>query len=96
MALAQLKPLAGTHVVVRQYVGPRLPMTPDLGHVRERLEHLVGRMRAAERWPWKGAVLALYREDVLPQLCEELPAGEEASRWRAEIEAESARLDAAQ
>jgi len=74
----------------------KLYYLPELRHVRERLEDLVGRMRAAERWPWKGSVLTLYRDNVLPRLCEQLPAADEAARWQAAIAAETARLDAAE
>ncbi|HEY4115416.1 MAG TPA: hypothetical protein VGM17_15275 [Rhizomicrobium sp.] len=65
---------------------------PNPQHV---LKSLLDEMRAAERWPWAGAVLELYREIVPPQLYAELPDREEAARWRAEIDAEAARLDAA-
>ncbi|MGD0024849.1 MAG: hypothetical protein ABSC37_09520 [Xanthobacteraceae bacterium] len=40
-------------------------------------------------------MVALYRETVWPYLYERLPDREEAARWRAEIEAEIARLAAA-
>jgi len=73
--------------------GPN-PYRPDPRQVRGRLEDLLGRMRAAGRWPWKGAVLVLYRDGVLPRLCDALPDASEAARWRAEIEVEAARLDA--
>ena len=43
----------------------------------------------------EGAVLELYRDIVPPQLYAELPDAKEAARWRAEIEAEASRLDAA-
>lgn len=62
-------------------------------HVRNRLRGLLEEMRAAERWPWDGAVLDLYRDIVPPRLYAELPDAEEAARWRAQIEAEAARLD---
>jgi hypothetical protein len=67
---------------------------PNPQHVRNSLRDLLKQMRAAERWPWEGAVLELYRDIVPPQLYAELPDAEEAARWRAEIEAEAARLDA--
>jgi hypothetical protein len=68
---------------------------PNPQHVRNSLKSLLDQMRAAERWPWEGAVLELYRAIVPPQLYADLPDAEEAARWRAEIEAEAARLDAA-
>ena len=67
---------------------------PEPRHVRNSLQSLLDEMRAAGRWPWDGAVLSFYRDIVLPRLCEELPDANEAARWRAEIEAEAARLDA--
>ena len=68
---------------------------PNPQHVRNSLKSLLDQMRAAERWPWQGAVLELYRDIVPPQLYAELSDAEEAARWRAEIEAEAARLDSA-
>ncbi len=67
--------------------------SPNPQHVRNRLRGLLDEMRAAERWPWEGAVLELYRDIVPPQLYAGLTDAEEAARWRAEIEAEAARLD---
>ncbi|HSC18362.1 MAG TPA: hypothetical protein VLC74_05560 [Rhizomicrobium sp.] len=67
---------------------------PNPNAVRNRLRGLLEEMREAERWPWEGAVLALYRDIVPPQLYAALSDGEEAARWRSEIEAEAARLDA--
>lgn len=75
-------------------LGPKL-YVPDPRHVRNRLQSLLDEMRTAERWPWEDAVLSLYRDIVMPRLCDELPDKEEAARWRAQIEAECARLDAA-
>jgi hypothetical protein len=68
---------------------------PKPEHVRNSLKSLLDQMRAAERWPWEGAVLELYRNIVPPQLYADLPDADEAARWRAEIEAERKRLDAA-
>jgi len=65
---------------------------PNPQHVRNSLKSLLEQMRAAERWPWDGAVRELYRDIVPPQLYAELPGAEEAARWRAEIEAEAARF----
>jgi hypothetical protein len=52
-------------------------------------------MRAAKRWPWEQVMVELYRETVWPYLYTRLPDQDEADRWRGEIEAEIARLDAA-
>jgi hypothetical protein len=68
---------------------------PNPQHVRNSLTDLLAQMRAAARWPWEGAVLSLYRDIVLPRLLSELSDPEETGRWRTEIEAEVARLDAA-
>ena len=68
---------------------------PDPSHVRNRLTDMLGVMRASECWPWEPVMVALYRENVFPYLCERLPDREEAERFRAEIEAEIERLDAA-
>lgn len=73
---------------------PKAP-APNPQHVRNRLRGLLEEMREAERWPWEGAVLKLYRDIVPPQLYSALPDAEEAARWCADIEAEAARLDAA-
>jgi hypothetical protein len=75
-------------------MGPKpKAFAPNPHHVRNRLRGLLEEMRAAERWPWEGTVLELYRDVVPPQLYAGLPDAEEAARWRAEIEAEAARLD---
>ena len=68
---------------------------PDPRHVRNRLAEMLALMRASERWPWEPVMVALYRESVWPYLCDKLADAEEAERFRAEIEAEIARLDAA-
>lgn len=68
---------------------------PKPEHVRNRLASLLAEMRAAETWPWEPAIVALHRERTFAYLCERLPDREEAERWRALIEAEAARLDAA-
>jgi hypothetical protein len=71
------------------------PYVPDPRHVRNRLADMLAAMRTAERWPWEPVMVALYRETVWPDLCAELPDRGEAERWRAQIEAEAARLDTA-
>lgn len=68
---------------------------PDPRHVRNRLNEMLTVMRSSESWPWEPVMVALYRESVLPYLCEKLTDLEEAARYRAEIEAEIQRLDAA-
>lgn len=66
---------------------------PDPRHVRNRLNEMLTAMRSSESWPWEPVMVALYRENVFPYLCERLPDREEAARFRAEIEAEVTRLD---
>ena len=68
---------------------------PKAEHVRNSLQSLLSKMQAAETWPWGPAMVALHRERTFAYLCERLPDREEAARWRALIEAEAARLDAA-
>ena len=85
-----------TNMFAENEMGPKSKAyAPNPQHVRNRLRGLLDEMRAAERWPWEGAVLELYRDIVPPQLYAGLPDAEEAARWRADIEAEAARLDSA-
>ena len=86
MGLAQQSLFAEEELAPKRYV-------PNPQHVRNSLTDLLGQMRAAERWPWDGALLSLYRDMVLPRLLSELPDAEETARWRVQIAAESARLD---
>jgi hypothetical protein len=73
---------------------PRRPLH-DPREARERLQAMLGKMRAAASWPWKAATVSSYRESLWPLLLGCLADEAEASRFRAEIEAEAARLDAA-
>ena len=52
-------------------------------------------MRAAASWPWKAATVAHYRDSLWPSLIAKLTDAGEAMRFRVEIAAEAARLDAA-
>jgi hypothetical protein len=74
-----------------------LPVQPsyDVDAVRGRLNDMLDKMRAAASWPWKAATVASYRQTLWPQLIEKLTDPEEAMRFRADIAAEAARLDAA-
>jgi hypothetical protein len=67
----------------------------DPSHVRSRLSVMLAAMRASKRWPWEQVMVELYRETVWPYLYTRLADQEEADRWRGDIEAEIARLDAA-
>src|SRR5262245_25470677 len=68
---------------------------PDPSHVRSRLAVMLAAMRASKRWPWEEVMVELYRETVWPYLYTRLADQAEADRWRGDIEAEIARLDAA-
>jgi len=68
---------------------------PDPDHVRSRLAVMLAAMRAAKRWPWEQVMVELYRDTVWPYLYTRLADQEEADRWRGDIDAEIARLDAA-
>jgi len=74
-----------------------LPVQPsyDVDAVRNRLNEILDKMRAAASWPWKAATVDNYRQSLWPSLLNKLPDAEEAARWRAEIEAEARRLDKA-
>ena len=74
-----------------------LPWRPayDVAAIRERLEAVLAKMRAAASWPWKEATVSHYRETVWPSLLDKLPDAAEADRLRSEMETEIARLDAA-
>lgn len=63
--------------------------------MRDRLNGMLDKMRAAASWPWKASTVAFYRETVWPSLLSKLPDKDEAARFHAEIEAEAGRLDAA-
>jgi hypothetical protein len=73
-----------------------LPWRPawDPDEVRERLETMLVKMRAAASWPWKSSTVSHYRENLWPSLLAKL-AQADAARLRAEMAAEIARLDAA-
>ena len=67
--------------------------TPEL--VRKSLQNLLDEMTKAETWPWNSSKVDLHRERTFSYLCGLLPDREEAARWRALIDTEIARLDAA-
>ena len=72
-----------------------LPWRPvyDPREVRERLETILVKMRAAASWPWKSAIVAQYRETLWPSLLGKLPHAE-ATQLRSEMDTEINRLDA--
>jgi hypothetical protein len=64
----------------------------DPNLARNKLIFMLNLMRDATKWPWREEQLRVIRETLWPQALTALPP-EEAARFRAEIEAESARLD---
>ncbi len=76
-------------------LAPHQAYVPDPRHVRNRLGDMLTVMRSSGSWPWDPDTVAFYRETVWPYLYTKLPDADEAARFRAEIEAEAARLDAA-
>ena len=52
-------------------------------------------MTVAQHWPWDDNQVEFYRLNVWPYLYERLPDAAEAAEWKAKLEAEAARLDAA-
>ena len=61
---------------------------------RNKLKWFVSMMRESSKWPWGEEQLRVLRETVWPQSYAALPP-KEAAKFRAEIEAECARFDAA-
>lgn len=75
------------------FVAEDLPQCfPDAPEIRERLQGMLAKMRAAASWPWKPSTVSHYRETVWPALLAKLPDADEAARLRAAIETEIARL----
>lgn len=67
---------------------------PKREHILNPLNELLAAMRGAAAWPWDAVQTDLKRNYVWPHLLTHLPA-DEAAIWRADLEAEAARLDAA-
>lgn len=61
--------------------------------LKARLERILGEARAAEVLPWERSRVSLYRI-IVPDMTPWLP-DDEAAAWRAEFEAQMARLGAA-
>lgn len=98
--------ILGGHLLIREsrdletvqpllFAEDELPWRPayDPGDVRDRLEAMLAKMRAAASWPWKPSTVCFYRETFWPSLLSKLPDAEEAAHLR-EMEAEITRLDA--
>ena len=68
---------------------------PKPQHVRNRFIDFLAQMEAATTWPWDGNQVEFYRQNVWPYLYARLPDAAEAAEWKAKLEAEAARLDAA-
>ena len=69
---------------------PSKAYRPDPDKVRARPDHVLAEARAAETYPWSPTRTTLYRT-IIPDMIRWLP-DEEAVRYRAEFEAEMARL----
>jgi len=68
---------------------------PKQEHVLNRLCSIHATLCEAETWPWEPVIVEAYRERTLPYLYALVTDQAEAAEWRAKIEAELARLDAA-
>ena len=64
-------------------------------HVRNRFIDFLAQMTAAKTWPWDDGHVETLRERTWPYLYAKLPDAAEAAEWKAKIEAEAARLEAA-
>lgn len=64
---------------------------PKREHLLSPLNETLAALRAAEVWPWDRVMTDLKIDRALPHLLGYFPA-EEAARWRADIDAEIARL----
>ena len=67
---------------------------PKHEHILAPLDELLAAMRSAAVWPWDAVQTDLKRNHVWPHLLGHLTA-DEAAAWRAALETEAARLDAA-
>ncbi len=70
----------------------RRPPNPD--HARNKLIFMINLMRNATTWPWPEESLRFFRESMWPDCLAVLP-DKEAAKFQSQIDAESARLDAA-
>jgi hypothetical protein len=68
---------------------------PPLPIVRNTLKDMLDKMRAAKTWPWSESMVEININRHIPYLIGLLSDPAEAARWRAEIGAEAARLEAA-
>ena len=71
------------------------PILPNPQHVRNRFIDFLAQMRAATAWPWDEDRVEFLRETVWPQLYTKLADQTEAADWKAQMDAEAARLDKA-
>ena len=62
-------------------------------HIRNRFIDFLAQMRAAQVWPWDEDHVEALRERTWPYLYAKMPDQAEAADWKAQIEAEVARLD---
>lgn len=76
-------------------VAPKTVFHVDPEDVRDKLAEYVEELKALETWPWKKELVDLLHTMTWPYLFEKLQNPEEARRWKMQLEAEAARLDAA-
>lgn len=89
MALVQQTLFAEEEMAV-----PKKRSLPNPGFMRSRLMFALNLMRNAATWPWEEERVRWFRQSYWPEAYAALPE-REAARFRAQIEAEAARLDAA-
>ena len=67
---------------------------PRREHILSPLNEIMATLRGAETWPWGEVQKDLKINRVIPHLLGHLPP-DEADQWRADLDAEIARLDTA-
>lgn len=70
-----------------------VPYVAGAPEVRERLNAMLDKMRAASSWPWNSSIVSDCRERVWPSLLARLPDAGEAARLLQDFEEETVRLD---
>ena len=76
-------------------VAPKTVFRVDPEDVRQKLAEFVDELKALEAWPWRKELVDRLHSMTWPYLFEKLQNPEEAQKWKALLEKEAARLDAA-
>lgn len=79
-----------TDLFAAEPAAPAYVYRPDPDKVRARLERILGQAREADVAPWDRSRISLYKI-IVPDMTRWLPEDEGAA-WRAEFEAQLARL----